>query len=67
MKIINAVQNDDNTWHVIIKEECITHDTKNGASVEERCFATTDIPRADIKIVAYQNMDEDESIFTLTV
>lgn len=66
MKIINATQNDDNTWHVIIREERITRDTKNGVPVEERCFATTDIPRADIKIIAYQSMDEDESIFTLT-
>ena len=67
MKTINATQNNDDTWHVIIKDEYIVQDTVNGMLVEENCVATTDIPRADIKIIAYKDIDKNETIFTLTV
>ena len=67
MKEIYAVQNDDGTWHVVIKSINITQNTLNGIPIEEHCFATTDIPRADIKIIAYKDIDADETIFTLQI
>ena len=67
MKRISAVQNVDGTYHVSIQDEYITYDVENGATVENKCVSTTDIPRADIKITAYKDMDKDETIFTLVV
>ena len=67
MKRISAVQNVDGTYHVSIQDEYTTYDVENGATVENKCVSTTDIPRADIKIIAYQSMDDEGSIFTLVV
>jgi hypothetical protein len=67
MKRISAIQNPDGTYHVNIQNEYITYDVKNGATIENKCVATTDIPRADIKITAYKDMDEDGTVFTLVV
>lgn len=67
MKEINAVQNNDGTWHVVIKNQYTTYDVENGATVENHCISTTDIPRADVKIIAYQDMDADETIFTIEI
>ena len=67
MKKLNAVQNIDGTWHVKIQDEYVTYDKEGYATVENTCVSMTDIPRADIKITAYQNMDDDETIFTLVV
>lgn len=67
MKTINAEQNNDGTWHVTIKNKYTRQDLVNGMPVKEDCVSTTDIPRADIKIIAYKNMDDDETILTLIV
>ena len=67
MKKISAIQNPDGTYRVTIQDEYTTYDANNGATVENRCVSTTDIPRADIKIAAYQNEDDDGTIFTLVV
>lgn len=67
MEAINATKNDDGTWHVIIKRKYTVRNTENGMLVEDDCVTTTDIPRADIKITAYKDMDEDETIFTLVL
>ena len=67
MKRISAIQNPDGTYRVTIQDEYITYDANNGTTVENRCVSTTDIPRADIKITAYQNEDDDGIIFTLVV
>lgn len=67
MKKISAIQNPDGTYRVTIQDEYTTYDSNNGATVENRCVSTTDIPRADIKITAYQNEDDDGTIFTLVV
>ena len=67
MKKISAIQNPDGTYRVTIQDEYTTYDSNNCATVENRCVSTTDIPRADIKITAYQNEDDDKTIFTLVV
>lgn len=67
MKKLNAVQNSDGTWHVKIQDEYVTYDKEGYATVENTYVSMTDIPRADIKITAYQNMDDNGTIFTLVV
>ena len=67
MKKISAIQNADGTYHVTIQDEYTVHNSNNDITVENRCVSTTDIPRADIKIIAYQNEDDDKTIFTLVV
>lgn len=67
MKRISAIQNPDGTYRVTIQDEYTTYDENNGATVENRYVSTTDIPRADIKITAYQNEDDDGTIFTLVI
>lgn len=69
MNKINAIQNQDGTWHVEIHREYITHevDLVKGATVENRGVSTMTIPRANIKIDAYQDKDDDETIFTLVL
>lgn len=67
METISAMKNSDGTWHVIIKNKYTVRNTESGMLVEDDCVTTTDIPRADIKITAYQSMDDEETIFTLVV
>jgi hypothetical protein len=59
MRRIIATQNIDGTYHVSIHDQCSTDGVENSVMA--------DIPRADIKITAYQSMDDDETIFTLAL
>lgn len=63
MRTINAEENNDGTWHVIIKADKTLESAVNGIPIKEDYTAITDIPRADIKIIAYKNIDEEETIF----
>lgn len=68
MNKTNAIRNPDGTWHVDIYREYVTHDVDliSGATVENRGVSTMTIPRANIKIDAYKDIEEG-TMFTLVV